>query len=91
MQIERIATANMLLGAPEGWDAEKEGCEVVGLPAYRHEGGFVSQWRPTLEELEAMLNGAPIWLHVLGDGHPPVSVTVAPISVPAEEYIDAPA
>lgn len=83
MKIERIPGANAVLGAPVGWDATKEGvCEP--LHVVRHESGFVSQWRPTQEELEAMLNGAPIWLHVFGAGHPPVSIVVAPMPVTEE-------
>lgn len=85
MNIETIADANMVLGAPRGWDAEKEGTEVLGLPVHRHAKGFVSQWRPTLEEIEQLVNGHPIWLHVLGDGHPPVAVCVAPVAVPPQE------
>jgi len=85
MKIEAIPTANMMLGEPVGWNAEQEGVEIMPLPVFRHEGGFVSQWRPSLEELEAMMNGAPIWLHVLGAGHPPVAVTVAPISIPEKD------
>lgn len=89
MNIERIADTNAVLGAPVGWDAEKEGTEVLGLPVHRHETGFVSQWRPSQAELEMLLNGHPIWLHVVGSGHPPVAVTVAPVPSPIQENTDA--
>ncbi|KKB81024.1 hypothetical protein VW35_02315 [Devosia soli] len=88
MKIEVIPGANANLGAPIGWDAEREGTEVLGLPCIRHEKGFVSQWRPSAEELERLMNGAPIWLHVLGGGHPPVAVTIAPVPVPVQENAD---
>ena len=89
MNIERIADCNAVLGAPIGWDAEKEGTEVLGLPVHRHDKGFVSQWRPSPEELEMLINGHPIWLHIVGAGHPPVAVTVAPVASPAQENCNA--
>jgi hypothetical protein len=76
MEIERISGANVLLGAPEGWDAAREGTEIVGLPALRTEKGYVSQWRPTAEEIERLAAGAPILLSVLGCSHPPVAIGV---------------
>lgn len=35
-----------------------------------------SAWFPTPKELEALLNGAPIILTVLGTAHPPVKLDV---------------
>lgn len=64
---------NVRLGKPEGMtDAE-----CTPLPAHRslQPRCFVSCWRPTVEDLERLVRGAPIWVYVYGDGHPPLAVT----------------
>lgn len=33
---------------------------------------MISCWQPTEEERAAIAAGAPVYLHVLGAGHPPV-------------------
>ena len=37
---------------------------------------MVSSWQPTPAEADAIARGAPIYLTVLGAGHPPVMLTV---------------
>jgi len=37
---------------------------------------MVSSWQPTPAEAAAIAAGAPIYLTVLGQGHPPVMLTV---------------
>lgn len=44
-----------------------------GKPTYK---AMQSAWFPTPKELEALLNGAPIILTVLGTAHPPVRLEV---------------
>lgn len=37
---------------------------------------MVSAWFPTPDELSRLVEGAPLYLHVVGRAHPPVSLTV---------------
>lgn len=39
---------------------------------------MVSSWQPTPAEVAAIVAGAPIYLTVLGAGHPPVILAVGP-------------
>lgn len=78
MDIDRIPGATVMLGAPEGWDERIDGVACNVLPAIYDGQAFVSQWKPTPEEIAAIFAGAPIHLHVYGDAHPPVAVTVGP-------------
>lgn len=72
---KRIVGANLYLGAPKDWDAEKDG-NCHGLAVRRVEDNvYQSSWEPTPEEL-AMLNaGGTVILSVVG-GQPPVMLTV---------------
>lgn len=79
MQIDMIPGATTVLGKPKDWDVRKEGVECGGLPVIFDGQQFVSQWKPSADEVAAIFAGAPIHLHVFGDGHPPVAVTVGPI------------
>jgi hypothetical protein len=79
MEIGNIPGATHQLGAPEKWDAEKNGpCAV--LPArLEHLGDspcFASMWIPTREEIVLIARGHPIILRVVGGGHPPVMLSV---------------
>jgi hypothetical protein len=72
MQPIRIAGAHAVIGKEQGY---------AGLPVRvditTHGRTLVSAWEPTAAELLAMVNGAPVYLHVLTDGgHPPVMLTV---------------
>jgi hypothetical protein len=76
MQIGRIEGATRVLGQSQGY---------LGLPV-RDEmiecdvGGFTpamtTAWLPTQEEIDAIVAGAPIYLRILGTGHPPVMLMV---------------
>lgn len=69
----------MLIGAIEGANVilKGDGDAVGDLLALRTEDGrFISAWIPTPDEIRAINNGAPIYLSVWGDSHPPVSVGV---------------
>lgn len=67
---------NKILGAPAGWDAQRDGpCE--GLPIC-HVGTETpinhSYWKLSLRERLSLLVGAKVHLSVIGNGHPPVAL-----------------
>lgn len=68
------------LGAPEGWDPERDGhCGILVIRDEQLSGGgnvMYSAWDLTLEERNQIANGAPIILRVAGTGHPPVMLMV---------------
>lgn len=74
-----VAGATRILGAPKSWDAERQGsCAAL---AVRDEmtaagQGMTSAWFPTPDEIERLLAGAPVYLTVLGEQHPPVMLQV---------------
>ena len=78
----RILNATRALGAPKDWDPADGKC--VGL-AIRDgvEGGLhtmTSAWLPNADELERLNAGAPVYLVVVGAGHPPVRLEVGPVA-----------
>ena len=79
IHVGHISGATRNLGAPSGWDREKDGI-CGGLPIRDEEIGrlhcMTSAWLPTPEELAALNAGAPVYLRVVGTGHPPVMVYV---------------
>lgn len=80
MDIGKITGTTRTLGAPRGWDQTSDGV-CVGLPIRdeRHAPGInrmVSAWVPTPEDIALIQAGAPIYLHVIGETHPPVSLVV---------------
>ena len=52
------------------------GAEVGNIRAIRTDYGFITAWIPTPDELAALNAGAPVYLTVWGNGHPPVYVGV---------------
>lgn len=81
MHVGRILGATRNLGAPADWDKSKHGI-CGGLPI-RDEPttvgpGMTSAWLPTPEEIARISAGAPVYLTVLGQIHPPVSMAVGP-------------
>lgn len=68
-------TNNALLGAPEGWNEERDG-KCHALPATIYTNCIVSWWQPSPEELQQIMSGAPIRLIVAGNSMPPVSLDV---------------
>ena len=84
MQTGRIDGETRNLGAPKDRDKDKNGrClglpirdeNIDGLPAMK------SAWFPLPDELERLNAGAPVYLTVVGTGHPPVALTVGQIMV----------
>lgn len=58
-----------VLEAPRDWDHETEG-ECGGLPIRMLDGGCLSVWKPTPEELEKLNSGGAVTVWVAG--HQPV-------------------
>lgn len=81
MHVGRILGATRNLGAPADWDRSKHGI-CGGLPI-RDESttagkAMTSAWLPTPEEIERIGAGAPVYLTVIGQIHPPISMAVGP-------------
>ena len=49
---------------------------VDPIMIFERDGQMVSVWRPSPEQLKALAEGAHVLLHVYGDRHPPVAVSV---------------
>lgn len=76
---KRIAGATRYLGAPKGWEPDKDGdCSHLAILDVETNGTpvMVSAWEPTPAELAALNNGAPVYLQVRGSSHPPVNIWV---------------
>ena len=78
-----IAGATRVLGAPRGWNPEKDG-PCGGLPILETltahgQKCMVSAWIPTPEELERLNAGAAIELCVMGIVHPPVGMSIGAV------------
>jgi hypothetical protein len=73
-----IKGATRYLGAPAGWNPEKDGpCEhlaIVDFPPIETGGSptMVSAWEPTPVELARLNAGGKVYLSIVGTGHPPV-------------------
>lgn len=68
-----------VLGAPNGWDAKKNGVECLGLPVKfdpDYPPTITSCWVLDSEELAALVAGGRVCLTVVGTTHPPVVLTV---------------
>lgn len=75
---KRIPGATRYLGAPSGWDPERDG--PCGHLAIRDDPGpyMVSRWEPTPDELRLLNQGGSVELTVVGGVHPPVALIVVP-------------
>ena len=79
MHSGRITGATRHLGAPEGWDKGRQG--ACGSLAVRDDDtsaghGMTSAWFPTPAEIDRIARGAPIYLTIIGNDHPPVAMSV---------------
>jgi hypothetical protein len=74
MIINAIEGATRRIGKSQGY---------LGLPLRDEVGPWglqmVSSWQPTPAEVAAIVAGAPIYLTVLGQGHPPVMLDVGAV------------
>ena len=68
MLIGCIEDSNILL--------KGNGADVGDIRAIRTDCGFITAWIPTPDELAALNAGAPVYLTVWGDAHPPVYVEI---------------
>ena len=64
--------ANLTLAKPAGMTDEQ--CKPLRVHTTGAE--FVSCWRLTWRERLAILFGRPLWLWIVGRGHPPVMLSV---------------
>lgn len=74
MIVARIAGATATLGAPQQWDAERDG-NCRSLPIRVVDGCCQSAWEPTPEELLMLNAGGLVVLSIVG-GQPPVMLSV---------------
>jgi hypothetical protein len=73
MEPVRTKNTTRVLGAPRGWDEEKNGT-CGGLPITDGAGVMFSEWRPSWRERLRIAFGGRVRLAVFGGGHPPVAV-----------------
>lgn len=93
MITRRIAGATHYLGAPAGWQPDKDG--DCGYLAIRTEGNprqgsgwCESAWEPTPRELEALNNGGSVILRIIG-WQPPVALYVEAAPLAPVEIAEA--
>ena len=70
----RISDATHFLGAPKGWEPEKDG-RCSHLAVRRIDDVWQSAWEPTPAEIEMLNAGGTVVLSIVG-GQPPVSLSV---------------
>lgn len=75
MHIGRIRNSNMILRGPDDMDD----CGDLHVNVQHHSGMRVmtSAWIPTPDELLRLNQGKAVFLHVYGQSHPPVGLSVA--------------
>ena len=77
MKPEQWEGQNIILGAPQGWDASARG-PCIGLPVYRGEGEIISCWAPSWREKLRLLFGQRVWMTIISGSQPPVALEVHP-------------
>ena len=76
---KRISGTTNYMGAPKGWEPEKDG-NCIHLAVRVVEGNiFQSAWEPSPDELAALNAGGSIVLSIVG-GQPPVMLMVEPVT-----------
>lgn len=84
----KIAGANHDFGAPRDWNERLQG-PCATLPVAKRVGQMgvelASAWYPSPEEIDAMRQGCPVILTILGSQHPVVMMGVAAIPAAAEQ------
>lgn len=76
---QRIEGATRYLGAPPNWQPEDGTCDHLAIKDETLDGGapvMISAWEPTPDELQRLNEGKPVYLQIIGRGHPPVYVWV---------------
>jgi hypothetical protein len=64
--------SNTIFRRPDSMTEE----ECGDLHVHNTGGALISKWEPTEEERKAIANGAPVYLWVIGQVQPPVSLQV---------------
>lgn len=74
MDIGSIRGANFVYRAPEGL----ENCKDLRVRVDEVDGQrwITSAWIPTPEEVQRLVSGQPIHLHIMGNNHPVVAMSV---------------
>jgi hypothetical protein len=102
MIIKMIEGATRVLGKSQGYlglplrdQSAETGGNVLDLKYDCRVNGpdtpeMVTAWEPTPDEVERLSRGAPLYLHVVGTGHPPVKLVVgeAPPPPPRSHRLD---
>lgn len=77
MMIKRISGFTRIIGQSQGYIGLPLRDEViVDAATGLRTPAMVTAWEPTPKELQRLLHGEPIYLRVLGNQHPPVSIWV---------------
>lgn len=79
MNHQKIEGMTRDLGKPRNWDEATQGtCGSLPIRDERQQSGnvMVSEWKPTAEELRALIAGASVFLEICGTVHPPLSLYV---------------
>jgi hypothetical protein len=87
MEIGRVEGFTRVLGRGQGYvplPIKDIRVNYVGLDGREVSvPAMLTAWFPTPEEMQLLLQGAPIMLTILGNGHPPVTMEVG--RVPEED------
>jgi hypothetical protein len=79
MMINAIEGATRRLGKSQGYlGLPVKDIDLEGVPA------MVTSWQPTPAELAALAAGAPIYVTILGNQHPPIMVGIGPTPIEEE-------
>ena len=77
MDNEPIENATRVIGKDQGFVPLSVRDEVHDYgPTFGHVPVMVTQWRPTADELAALIAGAPVFLSLWGVSWPPAMLTV---------------
>lgn len=78
MEIGCIQGATRFLGAPKDWDKSKGHCGTLPVADVPSAIGnqMISAWLPSSQEIAALAQGAPLYLHIFGTVHPVVGLSV---------------
>ena len=76
MEIGRIQGATRVVGKSQGYRGLPIKDEVIECPTTGKKTPVMSTaWIPTMEELAALVAGAPIYVQIQGTQHPPILLT----------------
>ena len=80
MLIDHIDGATRTLGKSQGYIGLPVRDEIQVDPTTNTQVSvMVTAWRPLPDELERIMAGAPIYLHLFGTQHPPVRMEVGDV------------